>query len=126
MVAGALGACSNEVRDRAATGEQDIGHLRIAAVNDNGGTQIGIGALIAEYYACDDEPISGRRGWRSPTLSPPKSWSKENERSLTSGKLVRRCRHGSCSIRAEQAGSKDEFLVYGNNRHREGDENILT
>ena len=46
MVAGALGACRNEVRDRAATGEQGIGDPRIAAINDNGGAQIGIGALI--------------------------------------------------------------------------------
>jgi hypothetical protein len=46
MISGVLGACRNEVRDCAAAGEHRIGHRRIAPVNDNGGAQIGIGALI--------------------------------------------------------------------------------
>jgi hypothetical protein len=53
MVPGVLGTYPNEVRDRAAAGEQDIGHLRIAAINDNGGAQIGIGALIFLNYLGD-------------------------------------------------------------------------
>jgi hypothetical protein len=46
MIAGALGACCNEVRDRAAAGEHGIGDPRIAAINDNGGTQMRIETVV--------------------------------------------------------------------------------
>jgi len=46
MIAGTVGACRNEVRDRVATGEQGVWHPRIAAINNSGGAQIGIGAFI--------------------------------------------------------------------------------
>ena len=39
-------ACRDEVGDRAATWEYGIGDSRVAAINDNGRTQIRIGALI--------------------------------------------------------------------------------
>ena len=46
MIAGALGACRNQIRDGAAIGEQGIGNPRITAINNNGGTQIRIGTII--------------------------------------------------------------------------------
>jgi hypothetical protein len=75
MVPGVLGTCPNEVRDRAAAGEQDIGHLRIAAINDNGGAQIGIGALIFLNYRGDinaPRTVSelGRKGYLIATPEP--------------------------------------------------------
>ena len=46
MATGTLGACRNKIRNGAAAGEQGIGDPSIAAIDNNGGAQIGIGAII--------------------------------------------------------------------------------
>ena len=46
VVARARGAGRHQVSNRAARGEHGIGGSRIAAMNNDGGTEIGIGALI--------------------------------------------------------------------------------
>ena len=53
MVARALGTCPNEIGDRAAAAERDIWNLGVAAINDYGGTRIGIRTLILIRYLGD-------------------------------------------------------------------------